>query len=238
MRKLNIGFNNPKLAFLQKDIRQGGIFYGWDFSFTYGVFRNSIQIAASLLQSPLFDISRPNYLNFGGMGSSIGHEITHSFDELGKLINKFGNIENWWDRETVTNYDLRKKCMINQYSSFYSNATRLNIKGEQTLSENIADNGGLKLTQRAYKEWVQFHGEEDGLPGLNYAPSQLFWIAAAQIWCAVHRLDSLRYHITKGFHSPPEFRLKGSFANNEEFAKDFMCELGTKMNPVDKCSIW
>ncbi|CAL8140619.1 unnamed protein product [Orchesella dallaii] len=237
-RKLNIGFNNPKLVFLRKDISRDGLFYAWKFAATFGRFQNSIQIPATLLQNPFFNISRPKYLNFGALGSSIGHEIIRGFDHIEKGVNNFENIENWWDNETKTNFDLRMDCMINQYSSFYSNTTTLNIDGEETLSKNNADNGGLKQAYRGYKYWVRHHGKENRLPGLNYTTSQLFWIAAAQKWCSVQKLDILRSAILLASHSPPEFRVNESFANNIEFSQDFKCPLGEKMNPVKKCEVW
>lgn len=112
------------------------------------------------------------------------------------------------------------------------------MNGINTQGENIADNGGIKVAYLAYKEWVNRNGEEQILPGLNFSPQQLFWISAANTWCSKYRPETLKLRITTGYHSPGEFRILGPFSNMMEFANDFKCSAGSKMNPKKKCGVW
>ena len=112
------------------------------------------------------------------------------------------------------------------------------MNGIYTLSENIADNGGIKEAYNAYQKWVSDHGTELSLPGLNYSPNQMFWVSAAQIWCSKYRKEVLKIIIMTEVHSPARFRVIGSFSNSEEFARDWNCPAGSKMNPTKKCTVW
>lgn len=107
-----------------------------------------------------------------------------------------------------------------------------------TQGENIADNGGIKEAYLAYKSWVEENGEEPKLPGLNYTGQQLFWISAASVWCSTTREQELRQLIVTDEHSPDKQRVLGAFSNMEDFARDFKCKEGSKMNPIRKCKIW
>lgn len=90
----------------------------------------------------------------------------------------------------------------------------------------------------AYKKWVDEHGPEPVLPGLDYTPEQLFWISAAQTWCSVYRPEAMKMRITTGVHSPAQFRVLGPLANMNDFSRDFNCPLGSPMNPEAKCEVW
>ncbi|CAL8117858.1 unnamed protein product [Orchesella dallaii] len=199
---------------------------------------NSIQFPAAILQGHFFNASRPKYLNYASIGWVIGHEITHGFDDQGHQFDKLGNYKNWWAGSTKQTFDRKKQCIIDQYSSFKSHSTGLNLNGEKSQGENIADNGGIKQAYRGYEYWLARNGREKSLAGLNYSPKQLFWISAAQNWCTVQRDEILKHNILTGVHSPGEFRVRGTFANSEEFARDFQCQRGKRMNPVKKCSVW
>lgn len=107
-----------------------------------------------------------------------------------------------------------------------------------TQGENIADNGATKYPYRAYKRWVEKNGAELRLPGLNYSPEQLFWISAAQIWCAVDRPEFMKVKIRTDSHALEQFRVVGAFGNNADFARDFSCPIGSPMNPANKCEVW
>lgn len=114
----------------------------------------------------------------------------------------------------------------------------LQLNGINTQGENIADNGGVKEAYRAYTRWVERNGVEQMLPGLKYNPQQLFWISVAQTWCGVTRNEFNILLITTDVHSPNEFRVIGTISNMRDFANDFHCAAGTKMNPVKKCEVW
>lgn len=98
--------------------------------------------------------------------------------------------------------------------------------------------GGVKTAYSAYQQFVQQNGIDQILPGMNFTPNQLFWISAAQVWCAVTRpeFDTLQY--TTNVHSPFNYRVIGAFSSSYNFSSDFNCPLGTQMNPVEKCEIW
>ncbi|KAM7312472.1 neprilysin-2-like [Ixodes scapularis] len=179
-----------------------------------------------------------SYLNYGAIGSIIGHEITHGFDDEGRQFDKDGHNLNWWEPETDLKFRQRAQCIVEQYGNYTVAEGTLNINGVNTQGENIADNGGIKEAFNAYKKWVKENGPEAGLPGLKYTPQQLFWISAANIWCSKYRPEALKLSILAGSHSPASFRVIGPTSNTPEFAAEFNCPVGSPMNPVNKCTVW
>merc|ERR1711874_625336 len=179
------------------------------------------------------------YMNYGGIGWVIGHEITHGFDDQGRQFDAAGNLANWWEDATKDKFLDKANCIIWQYGNYTANSVNKTLNGVNTQGENIADNGGIKEAYRAYDSWVKRHGEEPRLPGLqSYTPHQMFWISAANTWCSKYRNKALEKRIKTGAHSPGMFRVQGPFANSREFAEDFKCPTGTNMNPVKKCEVW
>lgn len=112
------------------------------------------------------------------------------------------------------------------------------MNGIITQGENIADNAGVKSAYLAYKKWIDRHGKEKRLPGLNYSPEQLFWISAAQTWCSAPREWYSKLTIAIDPHTISRYRVIGSMRNSLYFAKDFQCKSGAPMNPKEKCEIW
>ncbi|RZF35772.1 hypothetical protein LSTR_LSTR012070 [Laodelphax striatellus] len=205
----------------------------------YNSIENSIQFPAGILQGTFFNKDRPHFMNYGAIGYVIGHEVTHAFDDEGNQFNKDGNLVDWWEEETKKKYLEKAKCIINQYGNYTSRQVDIKLNGVNTQGENIADNGGIKLSYYAYQSWEEQYGPEPRLPGLQmYSPQQMFWISAANVWCAKHKDESLKNQITTGVHSPDEFRVIGSLSNLKEFSQDFGCPTGSKMNPKHKCSVW
>ncbi|XP_034935733.1 neprilysin-2-like [Chelonus insularis] len=204
----------------------------------YSFSENSIQFPAGILQGVFFSNDRPRYMNYGAIGFVIGHEITHGFDDRGRQFDMRGNLVDWWAPATKEKYLEKAKCIVNQYGNFTVREVGLNLNGINTQGENIADNGGIKEAYLAYKEWSKRNKPEPRLPGLDYSPRQMFWISAANMWCSVTRPETLKLRITTGFHSPSEFRILGPLSNMPEFAEDFQCPIGSRMNPHKKCRIW
>ncbi|XP_061704428.1 neprilysin-2 isoform X3 [Cydia pomonella] len=205
----------------------------------YSSIENSIQFPAGILQGAFFSAKRPAYMNYGAIGFVIGHEITHGFDDQGRQFDKNGNLIDWWQESTKQEYLEKAKCIIDQYSNYTVKEVGMKLNGVNTQGENIADNGGIKEAYYAYQAWTHRHGEEQRLPGLErYTPRQLFWLSAANTWCAVYRNEAIKVRITTGFHAPGRFRVIGPMSNMEEFAQDFNCPLGSPMNPVKKCKVW
>uniref|UniRef100_A0A1B6ELR3 Peptidase M13 N-terminal domain-containing protein n=1 Tax=Cuerna arida TaxID=1464854 RepID=A0A1B6ELR3_9HEMI len=202
----------------------------------YNPIENSIMFPAGILQSPFFNAKVPMYINFARIGTVVGHEIIHGFDDKGSQFDFRGNLRNWWDRESRNKFNNKKQCMINQYNAFKDTRTQLYLNGVNTQGENMADNAGLKLAYRAYKRMKRM---EAGLPNLEqYNNDQLFMLSAATLWCSRTRLEALKMSIMQDVHSPKEFRVKGSFANMPAFARAFQCKLGAPMNPHKKCFVW
>lgn len=185
-----------------------------------------------------FHPERPKYMNYAAIGSIIGHEITHGFDDEGSQFDSQGNLVDWWQEETKEAYLEKARCIIEQYGNFTEPQTELSVNGINTQGENIADNGGIKEAFLAYKSYVEKNGEEQKLPNLSYTTRQLFWISAAQSWCSVSRPERTKLEIILDPHSPEIFRVNGPLGNMKEFSEDFQCSAESRMNPELKCDVW
>ncbi|KAG5682753.1 hypothetical protein PVAND_012086 [Polypedilum vanderplanki] len=204
----------------------------------YNPNKNDIVFPAGILQPLFYSQNFPKSLNYGGIGVVIGHEITHGFDDKGRQFDKDGNMMQWWNNATIKNFRERAQCIIDQYSKYRIDEVGLYMNGRMTQGENIADNGGLKQSFRAYKKWVAIHGEEPALPGLNLTHDQLFFLNYAQIWCGSMRPEDALTKIRSSVHSPGIIRVIGPLSNSKDFAEAYKCPIGTKMNPINKCSVW
>ncbi|XP_059154135.1 neprilysin-4-like [Physella acuta] len=181
------------------------------------------------------------FLNYGSLGMILGHEITHAFDSQGRRYNKYGEIVQWWSSAAVNAFNSRKLCMTYQYGNYTIKASNktYNVSGTRSLNENIADNGGIKQSFKAYRNWVTKQGrEEPRLPGLNFTNNQLYFISQAQTWCQSNTDAQALYLLNNDVHSPSIYRANGPAQNFPEFSKEFNCPVGSYMNPVDKCSVW
>jgi len=201
---------------------------------------NSIQFPAGILDGAFFNANRPLYMNYGAIGFIVGHEITHGFDDQGSQKDGEGNLVDWWEPETKQKYLEKAQCIIEQYGNYtvQVEGEELNLNGITTQGENIADNGGIKETFRAYERIVERYGPEPILPGLGYSQRQLMWLSAASCWCSVRRPASLKNQVLTDPHSPKIFRVNGPFANMPQFAQDWGCPAGSPMNPPKRCSVW
>ncbi|CAH0550620.1 unnamed protein product [Brassicogethes aeneus] len=117
--------------------------------------KNQILFPAGILQPPFYHKFFPKALNFGGIGVVIGHEITHGFDDKGRLFDHEGNLHLWWRESSIEKFYQKATCLINQYSSYVLPSVDIPLDGYLTQGENIADNGGLKQAYRAYGTWVK-----------------------------------------------------------------------------------
>lgn len=106
------------------------------------------------------------------------------------------------------------------------------------MAENISDNEGVRTAYLAYRAWTREHGAEEKLPGLDYTPEQMFWISAANSWCAKYTFLYMIETLSKDVHAPDKIRILGAFANQEDFANDFKCAVNSTMNPLQKCTLW
>jgi putative endopeptidase len=165
----------------------------------------------------------------------IGHEITHGFDDRGRLYDAKGNLREWWTAEDSKRYTERAQRIENQYGGF-DPVEGVKVNGKLTLGENIADVGGVKIAyyalQRALKDKPQ--GPIDGL-----TPEQRFFVSFAQGWRSRARPEWERNAILTGQHSLPRFRVRGPIAQLPEFARAFSCGTGsTLLSEGERANIW
>jgi len=213
----------------------------------YSPNHNTITFPAGILQPPFFKGGYPRYLNYGAMGMVIGHEITHGFDDQGRQYDGTGSLAPWWSEETILAFSGKAQCFIDQYSN-YSVPELFPILGEEdshlngknTQGENIADNGGIHESFRAYKHSVEAQGPELPLPGLTqFTSEQMFFISNAQVWCELQTPQSLLGQVLNDPHSPGKFRVIGPVGNSEDFQTAFNCPVDSPMNRGDeKCKLW
>ncbi|CAF0965181.1 unnamed protein product [Adineta ricciae] len=155
--------------------------------------RNQISFPAGILQTPFFHKDAPKYLNYGGIGAVIGHEITHGFDDNGRQFDKDGNRVLWWSQATIDKFIELKTCIVDQYSNYTVAQINKTVNGSQTQGENIADNGGIKEAFNAYKK-LSLTTNDINLPGLKkYTSEQLFFIWFARIRCYAEYNDYVAY---------------------------------------------
>jgi putative endopeptidase len=197
---------------------------------------NEIVFPAGILQPPYFDPAGDDAMNYGGIGSVIGHEMTHGFDDEGRKFDAVGNLKTWWTDADDAHFKERAQRVVDQFDS-YVGVDTLHVNGQLTLGENIADLGGLKIAYEAYQKYMEKHGRKD-IDG--FTPEQRFFIGYAQGWRNKMRPEILRTLILTDPHSPNFWRVNGPLSNSLEFRKAFGCKDGDAMvRPEDKrASIW
>ncbi|XP_076026595.1 phosphate-regulating neutral endopeptidase PHEX [Genypterus blacodes] len=209
----------------------------------YSSSTNQIRFPAGELQKPFFwGREYPRSLSYGAIGVIVGHELTHGFDNNGRKYDKNGNLDQWWSNSSVTAFNEKSQCMIDQYNGYHWEEAGLNVRGKRTLAENIADNGGIREAFRAYRRWIdESRGgvEEPLLPGVGLNNNQLFFLSYAHVRCNSYRPEAARDQIQSGAHSPPKYRVIGAMSNYEEFGKVFSCPDSSIMNRGEKsCRVW
>ncbi|CAH1637040.1 unnamed protein product [Spodoptera littoralis] len=204
----------------------------------YHTFReNTITVPMVMLQHPFFDLGLDS-LNYGSLGTVLGHEITHGFDSVGRHFDKNGNMLPWWSNSTIDSFVNMTRCFIDQYSEYYLPELDKHVDGKNTLAENIADNGGLREALAALKHHLRKREPEPKLPGFEHmTPEQLFFLSYGNLWCGVSTKDALKSDLEDA-HTPHLFRAQGVLQNNEDFAKAFHCRPGSNMNPGKRCIIF
>lgn len=202
----------------------------------YNPLNNEMVFPAGILQPPMFAGDYPRAMNYGGMGMIMGHELTHGFDSSGRKFAPDGRMMTWWDPAAEARFEEATTCVVQQYSS-YEVVPGLQLNGELTLTENIADLGGIKAAYRAYQAWVaQTGGEPASVRGLSN--EQLFFVAYAQSWCSLVRPETERVLALTDTHSPARYRVNGALTDTPEFGEAFACAVGTPMRPEKPCTVW
>jgi endothelin-converting enzyme/putative endopeptidase len=197
---------------------------------------NDINFPAGVLQPPLYDAKVDDAPNYGDTGGTIGHELTHGFDDEGSQFDATGNLKNWWTKEDREKFDARTKCVSDQYSK-YVVVEDVHINGLLTMGEDVADLGGEIL---AYIAWKDATKDNNLQPIDGLTPEQRFFVGFAQWDCANERPEDLRVRAQTDPHSPPEYRINGVVVNIPEFAKAFSCKPGQPMTkPAETvCRVW
>jgi putative endopeptidase len=201
----------------------------------YTALKNQMVFPAGILQPPFFQPNAIVAVNLGGIGMVIGHELTHGFDDQGSQFDAQGNLEDWWEPEVRQSFKDRAACMVAQYDG-YEALPGVHLKGKQTLGENIADAGGVKLAFHAYLAARENAPEVFVADG--FSEDQMFFLSVGQIWCSKYREEFAKLRATTDYHSQPNWRVNGSLANTPEFAEAFHCPAGSPMRPKTTCAVW
>ena len=197
---------------------------------------NDINFPAGVLQPPLYDAKMDDAPNYGNTGGTIGHELTHGFDDQGAKFDAKGNLRDWWTAEDKKKFEERTKCVADQYAQFVV-VDDIHINSRLTLGEDVADLGGEIL---AYIAWKDATKGKDLQPIDGLTPEQRFFIGFAQWDCSNEREENLRVRALTDPHSPSKYRINGVVVNMPEFAYAFSCKAGQPMvNPPEKvCKVW
>ncbi|XP_044178105.1 endothelin-converting enzyme homolog isoform X2 [Acropora millepora] len=202
----------------------------------YSYNENKMVFPAAILQPPFYNVLYPSAMNYGAIGGVMAHEITHGFDDKGKLYDSEGNRRKWWSNSTLSNFHRNSRCLEDQYSNFTFYGYK--VDGQKTLSENIADNGAVRVALKAYQKWVSDHWEEPRLPGMMLTNEQVFFLSFARNWCSHYSPRAAGFAAKYYEHSPMPWRVNGTLRNFSEFSKAFKCPKGSPMNPERKCRVW
>jgi putative endopeptidase len=198
---------------------------------------NEIVLPAGELQPPFFSKDFYPPVNIGDEGANtIGHEITHGFDDEGSQFDGHGNLRDWWTKETKAKFEAATKCVQDQYSS-YDAVPGVKINGELTSGENIADIGGVKLGYAALVAWKKSHGGI-GRYVAGFTDEKLYFLGYAQGWCSKETPEYLEMLARTNPHAPPRWRVDGPMADNPTFGEAFQCKEGARMRPGKVCSVW
>jgi len=195
---------------------------------------NDINFPAGVLQPPAFDPTSDAAPNYGDTGGTIGHELTHGFDDEGRQFDAQGNLRDWWTPDDAKEFEKRAACISTQYSG-YTIIDDIKINGKLTLGEDVADLGGLILAYMAWKEDTKGQNLES-IDGLS--PEQRFFVGYGQSWCGQTRDETKRLRATVDPHSPEKYRTNGVVSNMPEFQEAFHCKAGAPMVNANRCRVW
>lgn len=205
----------------------------------YDAQMNDINFPAAVLQAPLYDARMDDAPNYGNTGGTIGHELTHGFDDEGRQFDAQGNLKNWWSKQDGQAFEQRAACVADQYAG-YTVVDDIKINSRLTLGEDLADLGGLVLAWEAWKAHLAGKTLENLEKRDGLTPEQRFFVGFAQWDCADARPEALRVQAKVDPHSPPRWRINGVVVNMPEFEKAFACKPGAKLvKPAGQhCKVW
>lgn len=191
----------------------------------YNPTTNEICFPAAILQPPFFDPSADDAANYGAIGGVIGHEMSHGFDDQGAQFDKNGNQRNWWTAEDKKRFDERTKVLADWFSQFEV-LPGVKVNGQQTLGENIGDNGGLNIAFRALQNSLK----QNPLPVKDgFTPEQRFFLAWARVWASNMTDEYVKYLLTVDVHSPNYARVNAALPMIDAWYDAFNVKKGAKM---------
>jgi predicted metalloendopeptidase len=196
---------------------------------------NAMNFPAAILQPPYFDPNRPVVMDYGATGATIGHEISHSFDDQGALFDSTGKLHNWWLPADFAHFKEASQRLAKQYDQYHP-FPDLALNGQQVLSENIADLAGLAV---AYDAWQLSLGGKPAPVVDGFSGDQQFFISFAQSWRGKTREAALRQQVITDGHSPDEYRAD-TVRNLDEWYKAFEVKPGEKLQlkAEERVRIW
>jgi endothelin-converting enzyme/putative endopeptidase len=226
---------NRQLAKIGKPVDRGE----WDMTpptvnAYYNPQMNDINFPAGVLQPPAFDPESDAAPNYGNTGGTVGHELTHGFDDEGRHFDAQGNLRDWWTPEDAREFEKRASCISDQYSK-YVIIDDIHINGKLTLGEDVADLGGLLLAYSAWREDTK-NQKLEAIDGLT--PEQRFFVGYGQSWCGHVRDEAKRMRATIDPHSPEKYRTNGVVSNMPQFEEAFHCKAGSPMVNENRCRVW
>ncbi|MBZ4189794.1 M13 family metallopeptidase [Niabella beijingensis] len=202
----------------------------------YNPMRNEIVFPAGFLQPPFFDPEADDAVNYGAIGTQIGHEIAHAFDDNGSRFDADGTLRDWWTQEDRKRFDAKAGMLVKQFDS-YTVLDRMHVNGKLTLGENIADLGGLNAAYAAFKMTRDGRSTRkvDG-----FTPDQRFFLSWAQLWREYTDETYLAQMILTDPHPPGRYRTIGPLVNMDAWYKAFNIKPGDKLykKPEDRIRIW
>lgn len=204
----------------------------------YDAQMNDINFPAGVLQPPLFDFKMDDAPNYGNTGATIGHELTHGFDDEGRQFDGNGNLRDWWTEADAKEFETRAQCVVDQYAQ-YVIVDDIKINSKLTLGEDVADLGGTVLAWNAWKKAFDAANagkkveKRDG-----FTPEQRFFIGYGQWACENERPENARAKAITNPHSPGRYRINGVVANMPEFQAAFACKAGSPMVRAKPCRVW
>ncbi|MFA1722610.1 M13 family metallopeptidase [Xanthomonas campestris] len=202
---------------------------------------NSINFPAAILQPPFFDTAADDALNYGAIGSLMGHEVTHGFDDRGSQFDGVGNNKNWWTPVDRAAFEQRAEGLVKQFNGYapLADHPELHVNGKLTLSENIADLGGLNVAYDALQAKLRKYPDR-AVKMDGYTPEQRFFLAFARNWRWLDREESQLVQLASNPHALPKVRTVAAPSNMPQFANAFSCKAGDQMVRAenDRVVIW
>lgn len=203
---------------------------------SYNPSNNEITFPAGILQFPFFDFEADDAVNYGGIGVVIGHEMTHGFDDQGRLSDPHGNLTDWWTKEDADKFKTKANAVADLYSGFTIQDS-LHLNGKLTLGENLADLGGINIAYEAFTKTQQF---KEAIKIDGFTPSQRFFLGFAQVWRENTLPEEASQRLLTDPHSPGLYRVNGSVPNIDAWYNAFEIKSGDKLykSPEQRIRIW